>query len=383
MESTPTSPSAQAATPADIKRYRENYQGEIDGVELYHLLARAEKDPDRAQIFLDLAETEKGHVQVWAKRLRDAGVDLGDPRPTMRVRMLGFLARWLGTRAVLPMVSAMESTGFDNYMAQAEAGPTMARDERSHSRALATLSGQTAGEPAAAITRDERWHRVDAGGTFRAAIFGVNDGLVSNLSLVIGVAGADPEGRFIILAGVAGLLAGAFSMGAGEFVSVMSQRELFERQLALEKEELEADPESERRELALIYRAKGLSRDEAEQLSTRIIADRGVALETLAREELGLNPGELGSPYGVSISSFVSFAAGAVIPVIPFLFGSGWLNFGLSVGFSGLALFAVGAGVSLFTGRSALFSGGRQLAIGGIAAAVTFTIGKLIGVNAG
>jgi VIT1/CCC1 family predicted Fe2+/Mn2+ transporter len=270
MESTPTSPPAQAATPADIKRYRENYQGEIDGVELYHLLARAEKDPDRAQIFLDLAETEKGHVQVWAKRLRDAGVDLGDPRPTMRVRMLGFLARWLGTRAVLPMVSAMESTGFDNYMAQAEAGPTMARDERSHSRALATLSGQTAGEPAAAITRDERWHRVDAGGTFRAAIFGVNDGLVSNLSLVIGVAGADPEGRFIILAGVAGLLAGAFSMGAGEFVSVMSQRELFERQLALEKEELEADPESERRELALIYRAKGLSRDEAELVWLRL-----------------------------------------------------------------------------------------------------------------
>jgi VIT1/CCC1 family predicted Fe2+/Mn2+ transporter len=283
------------------------------------------------------------------------------------------------------MVSAMESSGFDNYMAQSEAGPSMARDERSHSRALSTLSGQNASpsaEPSVMITRNERWHRVDAGGTLRAAIFGVNDGLVSNLSLVIGVAGANPDGRFIILAGVAGLLAGAFSMGAGEFVSVMSQRELFERQIALEKEELEADPEQERRELALIYRAKGLPPAEAEALSTRIIADRGVALETLAREELGLNPDELGSPYRVAISSFLSFAAGAVIPVIPFLFGSEWLNFGLAVALSGIALFAVGAGVSLFTGRGTLFSGGRQLAIGGIAAAVTFTIGKLIGVGA-
>jgi VIT1/CCC1 family predicted Fe2+/Mn2+ transporter len=380
MEPTPRNSPPSAA---DIKRYRDNYQGEIDGVELYHRLSRAEKDPERAKIFLDLAETEKRHVQVWADRLREAGVDPGEPRPTLRVRVLGFLADRLGTRAVLPMVGAMESSGFDNYMAQAEAGPAMARDERSHSRTLSTLSGQSSAsvEPASVITRDERWHRVDAGGTLRAAIFGVNDGLVSNLSLVIGVAGANPDGRFIILAGVAGLIAGAFSMGAGEFVSVISQRELFERQIALEKEELESDPEQERQELALIYRAKGLPPAEAEQLSARIIADRGVALETLAREELGLNPDELGSPYRVAVSSFLAFGTGAVIPVIPFLFGSSWLNFGVAVGLSGIALFAVGAGVSLFTGRSILFSGTRQLAIGSIAAAVTFTIGKLIGVG--
>jgi len=377
-------PAASKPPPSasDIKRYRQNYQGEIDGVELYRRLARAEKDPERAKIFLELAETETRHVQAWAGRLRDAGVSLGEPRPTMRIRALGFFADRLGTRAVLPMVSAMESTGFDNYMAQAEAGPSMARDERSHSRALSSLSGQsTSAEPSSVITRDERWHRVDAGGTFRAAIFGINDGLVSNLSLVIGVAGANPDGRFIILAGVAGLLAGAFSMGAGEFVSVMSQRELFERQIALEKEELESDPESERRELALIYRAKGLPADEAERLSARILEDSDVALETLVREELGLNASELGAPYRVAVSSFAAFAVGAVIPVAPFLFGSGWLNFGLALAASGIALFAVGAGVSLFTGRSTLFSGGRQLAIGAVAAAVTFTIGRLIGVG--
>ncbi|MEX2246962.1 MAG: VIT1/CCC1 family protein [Dehalococcoidia bacterium] len=379
---TGTQPKAQP-TAADIRRYRRNYQGEIDGVELYLRLANAEHDPDRAQIFRDLAETERRHVRVWQDRLRDAGVDPGEPRPSLRVRIMGFFADRLGPRAVLPMVTAMESGGFDNYMAQAEAGPAMARDERSHSRTVSALGGQGAGADAsvAGIARGERWHRVDAGGSLRAAIFGVNDGLVSNLSLVIGVAGADPEGRFIVLAGVAGLLAGAFSMGAGEFVSVTSQRELFERQIALEAEELESDPEEERRELALIYRAKGLSEQAAEELSTRILSDRGVALETLAREELGLNPDELGSPWGASISSFTAFAAGAVVPLVPFLFGSSWLNFGLAVGLSGLALFAVGAGVSLFTGKSAIFSGGRQVLIGGAAAAVTYGIGRLIGVG--
>jgi VIT1/CCC1 family predicted Fe2+/Mn2+ transporter len=383
--------SAGVTTPTpsrdDIKRFRENYQGEIDGVALYERLARAEKDPERAQIFLDLAETEKRHVQVWADKLRGAGVEVPALRPSLRVRTLGFLADRLGTRAVLPMVSAMESTGFDNYMAQRDAGPPMARDERAHARTLQTLSRsgaattRTAGTDVSVIARDERWHRVDSGGTLRAAIFGINDGLVSNLSLVIGVAGADPDGSFIILAGVAGLLAGAFSMGAGEWVSVMSQRELFERQISLEMEELEANPEEERRELALIYRAKGLAAPDAERLSARILEDRGVALETLAREELGLNPDELGSPYKVAVSSFTSFAIGAMIPVIPFLFGDSWINFALSVILSGIALFAVGVGVSLFTGRSPWFSGARQLAIGLAAAAVTFTIGRMIGVN--
>jgi VIT1/CCC1 family predicted Fe2+/Mn2+ transporter len=373
---------------ADIKRFRDNFQGEIDGVELYRRLSRAEKDPERKKIFLDLAETEKTHVEHWRGKLRAAGADPGDGfRPSMRVRILGFLADRLGPRAVLPMVSAMESTGYDNYMAQSEAGPPLARAERAHARTLSALSSgrsatATAGDEVASIARGERWHRVDSGGTLRAAIFGVNDGLVSNLSLVIGVAGANPDGRFIILAGISGLLAGAFSMGAGEFVSVTSQRELFERQIELERQELESDPESERRELALIYRAKGIGEAEAEALAGRIIADKSVALETLAREELGLNPDELGSPYGVSISSFTAFASGAIIPVIPFLFGSSWLHFTLSVVLSGIALFAVGVGVSLFTGKSALFSGARQLAIGAVAAAVTYTIGRIIGVGA-
>ena len=376
-----TTPGDRVPTADDIKRYRRNYQAEIDGVEIYRRLARAEKDAARSQILLELAETETKHVRNWAARLQAAGAPVPELKPTLRVRVLGFLADRIGARAVLPMVSAMESSGFDDYLHQEGAGPPLARDERSHSRTLSTLSTSGAARRVERIARDERWHRTDAGGTLRAAIFGVNDGLVSNMSLVIGVAAADPDGRFIVLAGVAGLLAGAFSMGAGEFISVTSQRELYERQIELEREELEADPEEERRELALIYRAKGIPHDEANALSARILEDSGVALETLAREELGLNPDDLGSPYGVAVSSFLAFAAGAILPVIPWFFGSSWVNFTASAALSGVALFAVGAGVSLFTGRSTLFSGGRQLLIGAIAAAVTFTIGSLIGVG--
>ncbi len=373
------------ASAADIKRFRNNYQGEIDGVAIYQRLAAAEKDPERSRIFLDLAETEKRHLKVWADRLRAAGVDPGQAKPSMRIRVLGFLADRFGARAVLPMVSAMESTGFDDYMAQSDAGPPMARDERAHARTLSTLyaPGGSAVGDVAGIVRGERWHRVDTGGQLRAAIFGISDGLLSNLSLVIGVAGANPSGSFIVLAGIAGLLAGAFSMGAGEWISVTSQRELFERQIALEKEELESDPEEERQELALIYRAKGLGEEEARDLSTRIIADRGVALETLAREELGLNPEGLGSPWGVAVASFLSFAAGAIIPVIPWLFGSSAVYFAASVLLSALAAFGVGAGVSLFTGRNPLFAGARQVAIAAVAAAVTFAIGKAIGASTG
>ena len=379
---TPAPPPGKA-TAKDIKRYRENYQGEVDGIALYQRLAAAEKDPARKQIFLDLSETEKGHMKRWADKLRDCGVAVPPETPSLRVRILGFMADRLGPKAVLPMVSAMESSGFDNYMSQAEAGPAMARAERAHSRTLSTMYSPGGGKDVAGIAQGESWHRVDTGGQLRAAIFGMSDGLLSNLSLVIGVAGANPSGSFIVLAGISGLLAGAFSMGAGEWVSVTSQRELFERQIALEKEELEADPEEERRELSLIYRAKGIPQDEADELSRRIISDKTVALETLAREELGLNPEGLGSPWGVAISSFIAFAAGAILPVIPWFFGDTMPFFVASVVLGAVGMFAVGAAVSLFTGRNALFAGGRQLGIGMGAAAITFTIGKIIGVNTG
>jgi len=237
------------------------------------------------------------------------------------------------------------------------------------------------GSSADSVTRGETWHRSARSGTLRAIIFGVSDGLVSNLSLVMGVAGASGQGSFILLAGVAGLLAGAFSMAAGEYISMQSQRELFERQIELERAELEAMPDEEQRELAEIYVAKGIPREEAERIAERMFRDPETALDTLVREELGLDPDELGSPWGAALGSFLAFAVGAVIPVVPYLFGSGTVAFGFSLGTSLVALFVVGAGVSLLTGKGVLFSGIRQLGIGAAAAAVTYLVGMIIGVG--
>jgi VIT1/CCC1 family predicted Fe2+/Mn2+ transporter len=230
----------------------------------------------------------------------------------------------------------------------------------------------------------ERRHRgLASGGNLRAAVFGVNDGLVSNASLILGVAGAAPEAGVVALSGVAGLLAGAFSMAAGEYISVRSQREMYEYQIALERDELSAYPQEEAAELALIYEARGLDKEEAQRLAQTMIADPKRGLDTLAREELGLNPEELGSPWGAAAFSFLSFAVGASIPLVPFLVvRSGWA-LPVSVGLTAVALFAVGATLSLFTGRHAWRGGLRMLAIGAAAGALTFGIGRLLGVSLG
>jgi VIT1/CCC1 family predicted Fe2+/Mn2+ transporter len=231
------------------------------------------------------------------------------------------------------------------------------------------------------IALHERWHRAGRSGTLRAVIFGVSDGLVSNLALVMGVAGASEGQRsFVLLAGIAGLLAGAFSMAAGEYVSMQSQRELFERQIALERAELEAMPEEEQAELVDVYRAKGFTESEATAIAERMFRDPQHALDTLVREELGLDPDELGSAVGAAGGSFIAFAIGAAIPVVPYLVTGGGAAFAVSTVLSLVSLFAVGAGVSLLTGRGLLFSGGRQVAIGAAAAVVTFLVGRAIGV---
>jgi VIT1/CCC1 family predicted Fe2+/Mn2+ transporter len=228
-----------------------------------------------------------------------------------------------------------------------------------------------------------RHRNVGTGGNLRAAVFGVNDGLVSNCSLILGVAGATASGGVVLLSGIAGLLAGAFSMAAGEWVSVRSQREMFEYQIGLERKELAEYPAEEAQELALIYEARGLPPDEAAALATSTIADPARALDTLAREELGLNPDELGSPWGAAASSFLSFAVGAFVPVAPFLVLGGDAALGTAIGITAVALFGVGAAISLFTGRSAVRDGLRMLAIGSVAGAATYGIGRLLGVSLG
>ena len=387
MTAEPRPPETPAATPEEIRRYQHNLDDEIDGIAIYHMLAEAEPDPERRRIFEELAEVEVKHADVWRRKLREAGVEPREHGPSLKIRLIGRAARWFGVRSVLPIVRSLEADAYSVYMAQDEAAQAIAPDERLHrktmSRLLKAPSSQLEDiEAGAEITRRESWHRSGGGGTLRATVFGVSDGLVSNAALVMGFAGARTDGEFVLLAGVAGLLAGAFSMGAGEYVSMRAQRELFERQIQLEREELQNAPEEEREELILIYRAKGLSPEDAEEMANRIMENPDVALETLVREELGLDPRELGSPWGASAGSFIAFSLGALVPVIPFVFSdAAWPFVAASAALSGLALFGVGAALSLFTGRSPLISGARQVAIGALAAAATFGIGTLIGVS--
>lgn len=214
-------------------------------------------------------------------------------------------------------------------------------------------------------------------------MFGINDGLVSNLSLVMGVAGAGTDSRFVLLAGVAGLLAGAFSMAAGEYISMRSQRELFENQIAFERNELIEDPQGEQKELELTYKSKGMPDDAAVKLASHMMTDPAVALDTHAREELGLNPEELGSPWGAALSSFIAFVIGAIIPVVPYILFASQTAFAASVVLSATALLGVGAIVSSFTGRSMLLSAVRMLVIGVLAAAITYLVGSMVGVSTG
>jgi vacuolar iron transporter family protein len=236
-------------------------------------------------------------------------------------------------------------------------------------------------------TRGEQYGEQRAGGksgALRAAIFGVNDGLVSNLSLIFGVAGAGVDNKVVILAGVAGLLAGAFSMAAGEYISVRVQREVFERLIHLEAHEIGSEPEEERAELAELYVRKGISRELADRLAEEIMNDPALALDTHAREELGLDPDEgLGSPEAAAGASFVMFSVGAFVPLVPFLFGSGAAAVAVSAGLSAAALFGVGAAMSYLTGRTPVLSGIRMLLIGAAAATITYLVGKLLNASVG
>jgi VIT1/CCC1 family predicted Fe2+/Mn2+ transporter len=365
-----------------IKRYQANLDDEIDGIAIYRLVAEAEKDPERRRIFEELSAVEERHANVWRAKLREAGVEPREHGPRLKIRLLGLAARTFGVRSVLPIIRSLEAGAYGAYMAQDETAQAMAPDEREHRITMSRMARGGTGEAAEQITSRERWHKTGSGGTLRASIFGVSDGLVSNTSLVMGFAGASTGADFILLAGLAGLLAGAFSMAAGEYVSMRAQRELFERQIELERAELESVPEEEAKEISLIYQAKGFPKAEADATAARLMENPEIALDTLVREELGLDPSELGSPWGASGGSFVAFAFGAMVPVVPFFFGSAATGVvALSAAVSGLALFGVGAGVSLFTGRSALYSGARQVALGAAAAAVTYGIGSLIGAS--
>jgi vacuolar iron transporter family protein len=337
----------------------DGWLDEMRSAYLYKVMAEVERGTPRAKMFLGLAREAEEQAGLWAK---NAGFGAAPVyRPDLRTRIVAGLARRYSPRAMRGILAAMKVRGLSVYSHAAPGHP-------------APVSVDDVGER----------HRAFGGkGNLRAAVFGVNDGLVSNVSLILGVAGASPNASVIVLSGVAGLLAGAFSMAAGEYVSVRSQREMYEHQIGLERAELAEYPKAEAEELALIYTARGMPAEEAHALATRTIADPKQALDTLAREELGLNPDELGSPWGAAISSFLSFAIGAAVPLVPFLLSSGERALGVSIALTAASLFGVGALISLFTGRSAVRDGVRMLAIGAGAGATTYLIGKLMGVSLG
>jgi VIT1/CCC1 family predicted Fe2+/Mn2+ transporter len=374
--------------PSENDQSLDNLRLERDAILLYEGLAKIEKEPTRAAAFRRIVGNERRHADIWARKLEERGalVPPAPTRPRPRVAVILLLARVFGTKAVSDLVTALEGDEEDIYDSQSSPEvAAIAADEREHARIWQELKGGSAERQVEEdIASRERWHRSSRSGTLRAVIFGVSDGLVSNLALVMGVAGAaGDQGRFILLAGIAGLLAGSFSMAAGEYISMQSQRELFERQIALERAELAAMPEEEEAEMAAIYRAKGFPEKEAASIAARLFENPEKALDTLVREELGLDPDELGSPIGAATGSFVAFAVGAAVPVVAYLVTSGAPAFVASLLLSLGALFAVGSGVSLLTGRSVLFSGARQVLIGAAAAGVTFAVGSVIGVSVG
>jgi VIT1/CCC1 family predicted Fe2+/Mn2+ transporter len=341
----------------------EHWREEKRSAFLYRAIALSEPSPQLREMFVNLARAADQQAATWAATARAQGETLeGDYTPNSRDRIVLALVRRLGPRRMRGVLGAMKVRGMSVYRAGAHVGHAM---------------------PTSLDDFGSRHRSVGSGGALRAAVFGASDGLVSNASLILGVAGSQIEPRAVVLSGLAGLLAGAFSMAAGEWVSVRSQRELFEYQIGLERDELAEYPEQEAEELALIYQARGLPLEDARKLVHTLMSDPTRALDTLAREELGLNPDDLGSPWKAAYSSFLAFAVGAAIPLAAFAFASKSHEVATSAIISAIALFLVGCSLSLFTGRNALWSGLRQTLIGAAAGLATWSIGRWLGVEVG
>lgn len=373
---------SETAKSLDLARYRANYLSEQEGVYLYSKLAEIESDEHLAELYRRLAAIEQRHADLWKNYLSDAGEIPPTYAPNWRIQTLLWIGRHLGTDAILSTVSSLERNAVADYDSQPEAVKArLPADERSHARLFSSLLASARGGIAGPLLAQfEGRHRSAGGNELRAAVLGASDGLTSNLSLVMGVAGATLTGHAVLFAGVAGLLAGAFSMSIGEWVSVQSARELNLHQIAVERQELQDAPQEEQEELALIYQSKGLDEQTAKELAANLMQQSGSALDTLAREELGIDPRDLGgSAWSAAITSFFLFAIGAIIPVFPFIFTNGFTAVIMSLILSVFGLFGIGAGVSLTASSPLWKSGGRQILLGLLAAGITFGLGKLIG----
>jgi vacuolar iron transporter family protein len=347
------------------RRYRRYHDEERSSAALYRAMAERSHGETR-DILHGLADAEDRHADHWVRKLEQLG-EAPSARRRRRPRrggVLGFMARRFGVRAVIPLLERREAAEISRYDGEPGATDRMIVDERVHARIIASLFPS--------------W-RTRTSGSLRAATFGVNDGLVSNLALVMGVAGGQAADSTILLAGLAGLLGGGLSMGIGEWISVTSQRELWEGEVELDAAELDALPEEGANELALLLRAKGMGQQEAEEAAEQLLTDPQVAAQVLASEKLGFDPQALGSPWGAALSNFSAFVVGALIPVLPYIVASGTGAFVGAIVAAAAALFCVGALISLLTYRPLVLAGARQLGIGILAAAVTYVIGGLVG----
>ncbi len=372
------------AASEDIARFLRALEDERNSAAMYRMMAEAEKIPHVAGVYRHLAETEERHIALFEQKLRDAGAEVPAARIAIRTRILGWIARRFGVEMVLPSLAATEDNAASLYKKYDDMA-ALAPSERSHALFFQQIGAQSAnGMEGSALAQLEGRHRSAGGNALRAAVLGANDGLVSNLSLVMGVAGADLSGHGILITGLAGLLAGASSMALGEWISVQSSRELYQKQIATEKEEIDTMPDEEIAELTLIYQARGLEEGEAHHVAKQIMANKATALDALVRDELGVDPHELGgSAWEAAITSFLLFALGASLPVSVFFFLSGSEAVIASLIISSVGLFLLGAAITLFTGKPVLTSGLRMVVISLAAAAVTYTVGHFVGAQLG
>jgi VIT1/CCC1 family predicted Fe2+/Mn2+ transporter/rubrerythrin len=355
-----------------------NWQDEKEAVMLYSQMAKQELNPKKRKVYQKLAKIEEKHAGIWEKELQKMGIK-PKFKPSFRAKVLSFVGKTLGHKTLLDRLEKAEGSAVKGYTGQIEAlkdysiTKKLTRiipDEKSHSRILTSLAGRKA-----SVT-GERWHQ--GGESIRDIVFGMNDGLLSTFSLVAGVAGAAVSNRIVLLAGLAGAIAGAISMAAGSFVSVRAETEVLKKHIDMEKVELATMPKTEEKELALMYELKGIDKKTSKLIAKKIMSNPDIALKTMAREELGLDPDSLGSPYKAAACSCLSFVVGAAVPIFPFMLMLDYA-FRTSIILSLIGFFLIGAGRTIATGRSPLRSGLEMFFIGTGAAVITYIIGALVG----
>lgn len=363
-----------------MKKYK-NIQREVDAAYLYQKLAANETDEQLINIYHQMSSIEMEHATAFANKVWPPDTPL--PTPSTRAKLLNLIGKLFGYDYVLgALIDTEKSIANASISLKRKNEQPLNGSENNHVAILRSIVETQTNVTGSTLAKFEKRHRSVGGNALRAAVLGGNDGLVSNFSLVMGVAGASASGEGVLLAGLAGLLAGALSMALGEWISVKSSQELYENQMQLEMDEINTNPEGEEKELALIYMAKGIGQEQASKMAQEIMADKGRAHAILVKEELGINAEDLkGSAMEAALYSFFLFAVGAIIPVIPFLLTKGASAIYISIGLSGVGLFIIGAAITLFTGKSIWYSGLRQVAFGLLAAAITFGIGKIIGVS--